>query len=113
MTRLKLLLLAAALPATALLATAADWPHFRGPTGFGTSDEKNLPATWSARSGIVWKTALPGPGTSSPIVVGKKIFLTSYSGYAVDQRDPGSIKDLKRHLICLDRDKGKVLWSRE
>jgi outer membrane protein assembly factor BamB len=46
-------------------------------------------------------------------VVGKKIFLTCYSGYAVDRNEPGDIKDLKRHLLCLDRDRGKILWKRE
>jgi outer membrane protein assembly factor BamB len=105
-------------PITAVLAAvavsaAADWPRFRGPTGFGTSDDRGLPATWSAKSNIVWKTELPGPGTSSPIVVGKKVFLTCYSGYAVDQDQPGDVKDLKRHLLCLDRDRGKVLWKRD
>jgi outer membrane protein assembly factor BamB len=108
-----LILVAACLSSTALLGTAADWPQFRGPSGFGTSTDKGLPATWSDRSNIVWKTELPGPGASSPIVVGKKVFLTCYSGYAVDANDAGDMKNLKRHLVCLDRDKGKVLWSRE
>jgi outer membrane protein assembly factor BamB len=72
-----------------------------------------LPTTWSATSNIVWKTDLPGPGTSSPIIVGKKIFLTCYSGYGIDKNDPGDIKELKRHLLCIDSEKGKILWKRE
>jgi outer membrane protein assembly factor BamB len=97
----------------AAVSAAADWPRFRGPTGFGTSDAGSLPATWSATKNVVWKTRLPGPGTSSPIVVGKKVFLTCYSGYAVDRDQPGDIKDLKRHLLCLDKGGGKVLWQRD
>jgi outer membrane protein assembly factor BamB len=101
------------LAALAGAAAAADWPGFRGPTGFGTSAERGLPATWGGGGDLAWKAELPGPGASSPIVVGKKVFLTCYSGYGVDQADPGDVKDLKRHLLCLDRGTGKVLWRRD
>jgi outer membrane protein assembly factor BamB len=109
----KLAILSAALVQGGLLFGATDWPQFRGPNGDGTSDAKGLPVTWSGKSNVAWKTRLPGPGGSTPIVVGKKVFLTCYSGYAVDRDDPGNIKDLKRHLICVGRDKGNILWSRE
>src|SRR5579862_4275304 len=93
--------------------TAADWTNFRGPDG-GIAEGKNLPVAWSAENNIAWKAELPGPGTSSPIVVGNKIFLTSYSGYAEDRtaKDPGDIKNLKRHVICLNRADGKIAWSK-
>jgi hypothetical protein len=37
-----------------------DWPGWRGPTGMGHADEKDLPLTWDARKGtnILWKAAL-------------------------------------------------------
>jgi outer membrane protein assembly factor BamB len=111
MRRTTILFLVAALGAVS--AGAADWAAFRGPTGFGASADRGLPVTWSAKSNIVWKTALPGPGTSSAIVLGKKVFLTCYTGYAVDENEPGDIKKLKRHLLCLDRDRGSILWKRE
>src|SRR5271168_3822755 len=63
------LLLAPAL-LTALVACGADWTQFRGPGGSGTSTDTGLPTTWSSTENVVWRTALPGPGTSSPIVVG-------------------------------------------
>ena len=88
---------------------AADWSQFRGPGGSGVSDAKGTPLNWSDTTGIVWKTDLPGPGTSSPIVFGSRIFLTYYTGVA-----PGrgtSLDDLKRHLLCLDRATGQQLWS--
>jgi outer membrane protein assembly factor BamB len=74
-----------------------------------------VPVTWSAGSNVAWKTALPGPGACSPIVLGNRIFLTCYTGYAVDRQagEPGDIKNLKRHLLCLDRAGGKTLWTRE
>ncbi|HZZ81852.1 MAG TPA: PQQ-binding-like beta-propeller repeat protein [Gemmataceae bacterium] len=98
-----------------LLATtahAADWLQFRGPN-FGIAPDKGLPITWSATSNLLWKTPLPGPGASSPIVVGNKVFLTCYSGYGLDKNEPGDQKNLKRHLVCVDRVKGAILWTRD
>lgn len=60
---------------------AGDWPQFRGPDGLATSTCAKLPLTWSATQNLAWKTQLPGPGTSSPIVVGDRVFLTCYTGY--------------------------------
>lgn len=94
-------------------ALAADWPGFRGPTGQGISDEKSLPMEWSADRNIVWKLQLPGPGASSPVTLGNRVFVTSYSGFAVDAKEPGNMEDLKRHLLCVDRAKGTILWSKE
>jgi outer membrane protein assembly factor BamB len=88
---------------------AADWPQFRGPLGLATSADKNLPTTWSATENIVWKTELPGAGTSSPILLGDKIFLTTYSGFNVPG-DRGSMENLKLHVVCLNRH-GKILWT--
>ena len=68
---------------TTVIATAADWPQFRGPGGAATSADKGTPVTWSSTEGLAWKTELPGAGASSPIVVGKHIFLTAYTGFAV------------------------------
>lgn len=95
----------------AFSAIAADWPQFRGPGGAGVSSETGLPATWSTDENIVWRTKLPGPGTSSPIVVAQRIYLTSYTGYGV--ADQGDMKDLMRHLLCIDRKSGKVLWTKD
>jgi outer membrane protein assembly factor BamB len=101
------------LAALATLGTiAADWPQFRGPGGSGISNETGLPATWSSDENIVWRTKLPGPGTSSPIVVGKKIYLTCYTGYGLEPGQ-GEMKDLMRHLVCIDRRQGGILWTKD
>src|SRR5688572_23408610 len=71
------------------LFLAADWPQFRGPKGSAVSTETGLPTTWSASENIIWQTKLPGHGTSSPVVVGKRVFLTCYSGYGFDESNPG------------------------
>jgi outer membrane protein assembly factor BamB len=61
---------------------AADWPGFRGPNGAASSDEKDLPVQWS-KDDILWKLKLPGVGASSPIAVGDRVFVTSYTGYGM------------------------------
>jgi len=94
-------------------ATAADWSQFRGPGGLGTSAETGLPVEWSSHKNIVWTTRLPGPGTSSPVVVGDHIYLSCYTGYAVNADAPGRMADLKRHLVCVDRANGKILWTKQ
>ena len=60
-----------------VLFAGADWTRFRGPEGSGVVDDTGLPTTWSAGENVVWKTALPGFGSSSPITLGDRIFLTT------------------------------------
>ena len=55
-------------------------------------------------------TDLPGPGASSPIVFGNRIFLTCYTGFGPGVGG-GSMEALKRHVLCLDRATGKLLWN--
>jgi len=88
-----------------------DWPRFRGPGGMGVSQAEGLPVTWSENENIAWKTPLPGAGASSPIVFGERIYLTSYTGYLVPGESGGSLDDLERHLICLQRDDGTIQWD--
>jgi outer membrane protein assembly factor BamB len=92
---------------------AADWRQFRGPGSQGISDEKGLPIEWSADKNIVWKVKLPGAGASSPVVQGKRVFVTCYSGYGLDVKEPGNMDDLRRHVVCLDRATGNTIWAKE
>jgi hypothetical protein len=57
-------------------AFAANWPGWRGPTGTGTTADKELPLTWTTSENIRWRTELPERGNSSPIVWGDKVFVT-------------------------------------
>jgi len=93
-------------------AQAEDWTRLRGPAGSGTSDDAGLPTTWSADENIVWKTAMPGFGSSTPITLGDKIYLTAYSGYGLDRNEPGEQADLRQHVLCIDRATGKILWDK-
>ena len=97
---------------TGLSAAAADCLQFRGPNGSGIAATDARPATnWSETSNLKWKVALPGPGSSSPIVSGERVFITCYSGYG-DGGSGDSPAKLQRHLVCLQRNTGKVLWDK-
>jgi outer membrane protein assembly factor BamB len=89
------------LAATAAL-TAGDWPGWRGPTADGKAPDKTPPLTWSPTENVRWKTLLPGPCTSSPILWKNRVFLTQ-----------AAEKGQKRLVLCIDRDNGKILWQRE
>lgn len=89
--------------------TAEDWAQFRGEGGLGTSVETGLPTTWSSGENIVWKVDLPGSGASSPITLGERVFITCYSGYGLKPSE-GDEKELVRHLLCLQRKDGSVIW---
>ncbi len=88
----------------------ADWPRFRGPNGSGISSEPNdTPEKWTPDS-LKWKVELPGPGSSSPIIIGDKVFVTCWTGYGMLRDFPGEQEDLRRHLVCYSRETGKELW---
>src|SRR5688500_6843314 len=59
---------------------AANWPQWRGPSGHGVSAESDLPTTWSKSENVAWSAALGGLGSSSPIVWGDQVFVTSQIG---------------------------------
>jgi outer membrane protein assembly factor BamB len=101
--------------ATSLASAAGstkDWPGFRGPTGMGTSDAKGLPLTWGLDDNLAWKVELPGPGASSPVVFGDKIYLTCYTGFFIPGQDGGSQDDLTRHLLVLNRADGSTVLDK-
>jgi outer membrane protein assembly factor BamB len=95
------------------LPGAETWPQFRGPGNTATAVEgAEIPGEWSADKNVKWKTALPGPGSSSPVYWGERLFVTCYTGYGTDKKEPGEQKDLGRVLLCLDRTTGKILWQK-
>jgi outer membrane protein assembly factor BamB len=73
-------LFASGLVATGLavsLASADDWPQFRGPNGSATSPDKQLPVEWGVDKNVAWKVKLPGYAWSCPVVWGDKVFVTT------------------------------------
>src|SRR4051794_25537251 len=115
-------LLAALIVSLAPVAAAAsDWPGWRGPTGLGYSDEKDLPLTWSAKKGdnILWKTLLHGgrqqnqdstsPGWSSPIVWKGGVFIsTAVFPPGLDHQERKGVI-AEHHVLCFDAKDGQQL----
>jgi outer membrane protein assembly factor BamB len=79
---------------------SADWPQFRGPDGQGHSNQEGVPIQWSEEQNVAWKSAVPGDGLSSPVIVGNQVWLTS-------AEDGG--KSLR--AICLDKTNGQLLLN--
>lgn len=83
-------------------ALAEDWPRWRGPQGNAVSAESELPLEWNATRNVAWKAKIPGEGSSSPIVSGDAVFVTS------------SLEHGFRRLVhCFDRTMGEKRWTRE
>jgi outer membrane protein assembly factor BamB len=92
------------------LLQAGNWPGWRGANGLGNSDEKNLPLTWGGKdnSNVLWKATLAGRGSSSPVVWGEHVFVTS----APRQTDQ-EVKDKvipEHYATCYQASTGKELW---
>lgn len=84
--------------ASFFVARADDnWPNFRGPTGQGLSDSKDLPTTWSETQNVKWRTPIHGRSWSSPVIWANQIWLTTASE---DGRD--------LYALCIDKETGKV-----
>jgi outer membrane protein assembly factor BamB len=96
--------------ATVNLSQAGNWPCWRGPTGMGYTDEKDLPLHWDGktRENLLWKVPLGGIGNSSPIVWADRVFVT------VSQRQTNKEQDDKiipEHWVtCFQTADGKELW---
>lgn len=89
---------------------AEEWMRFRGENGGGISRDASVPTAWSDEKNLAWKADLPGPGSSSPIIVGDLAIVTCYSGYGVDPEQPGQVRDLKRHVLAFDVHTGQERW---
>ncbi|MDA7507764.1 PQQ-binding-like beta-propeller repeat protein [Akkermansiaceae bacterium] len=100
------------------------WPSFRGAESRGISENPDLPDIWSATKNVAWKTDIPGRGWSSPIVWGKRVFLTTVVNRGESESPKKGLyfggNRLKipesTHLwkvICLDLESGEILWDKD
>lgn len=100
MKRFSLMTLASAALASGAVVQGANWPQWRGPNFDGSTDEKGLPSTWT-KEGALWTADMPGASASTPVVWGRKVFVSTADN---------SAKSL--HALCLDRQTGRALWDR-
>ncbi len=93
-------------------SSRANWPRLRGADGNGiAAKDTSVPATWSDTENLAWTAPMPGPGSSSPIIWGEKVFVTCWSGYG-DAGGGTDMTKLVRHLVCLNLADGKILWDK-
>ncbi len=105
------------------LVSASDWPQFRGTGSRGVAEDPGLPVSWGEEENILWKTAIPGHGWSSPVVSANRIFVTStISTRAIEAPKKGlyfggnrdAPADEHRWIVyCIDWETGEILWERE
>ena len=89
---------------TASTAWADDWPAWRGPRADGVADGQYLPIEWTQTKNVLWSVKLPGWGTSSPVVQGHRVFVTS------ETVEDGGKKLL---TLCFDLKDGRELWRHD
>jgi len=68
--------------------SANNWGNFRGPNFNGVSSTAKPPTEWTAEKNVAWKVAIPGAGSSSPVIWGDKVFLTTAINKQPDLKKP-------------------------
>jgi outer membrane protein assembly factor BamB len=82
------------------LATATDWPQWRGPQRTGVSQETGLLAEWPKEGPkLLWQLSDVGNGYATPAVAGTRIYLLSNRGMENESVQALSVQD------------GKPVWS--
>ncbi|MGA2554898.1 MAG: PQQ-binding-like beta-propeller repeat protein, partial [Verrucomicrobiota bacterium] len=79
--------------APALSEFQANWPRFRGWDGSGVAAQTNY------GTNVLWRSPIPAPGHSSPVVWGDRVFISG--GTAA-----------KREVFCYSATNGALLWER-
>ena len=98
--RQRVILIAALVLGTVSIGFTGDnWPHWRGPTANGVSDETNLPLNWSTEENIHWKLDLPGRSGATPIIWGDHVFVNVSDGDSIE-------------LWAVNRTSGDVMWKK-
>jgi outer membrane protein assembly factor BamB len=80
------------------------WGQWRGPRMDGVAREGNPPLEWSETRNVRWKVALPGRGSSTPVVWLNRLYLLA----AV----PGEGDQQEFVVLAVDRRDGRVAWKR-
>ena len=94
------------------------WPQWRGPYANGISTTAKPPLEWSETKNIRWKVEIPGRGSSTPVIWGDRVFVTTAVPVGVTgeaQHAPrGALRPRGVHrfvVMALDRKTGKTVWE--
>ena len=102
---------------------AISWPQWRGPLGTGVSPQSHPPLDWSSTENVLWKTALPGKGHSTPVVWGNSVFVTTaipvgqkrapkMSGRPGEHDNAAVDSEYEFAVIAIDRETGAIRWKK-
>jgi len=102
-----------------------NWHQWRGPRATGMAVEGDPPLRWDAQTNIKWTFALPGKGSSTPIIWGDQVFVLTAidTGRAAAQADLPKVEagfEKKTEgpntyhqfvVLSIDRATGKLRWK--
>ena len=109
-----------------------DWPYWRGPAANGMAIG-DAPLHWSDKENIRWQIEIPGRGSSSPVIWGDQIYLTTAIKTGASSEPiskaapvstatpapkmgglttPGPQVEHKFEVIAINRKTGKIQWQR-
>lgn len=69
------------------------WPQWRGPLATGVAPTADPPIEWSEKKNIKWKVALPGHGTSTPVIWDNMVLI--HAAIPVDKPDAAQDSEAK------------------
>jgi outer membrane protein assembly factor BamB len=106
-----------------------NWHQWRGPEANGFAPRAKPPLEWDEKTNVKWKVAVPGDGSSTPIVWGNQIFIqTAVQTDRKEEKPPAEIAEapggntfhierptnyFKFVVMSFDRSTGTVIWERE
>lgn len=101
------------LTASCLYAQQANWEHWRGPNENGSVDAGNPPLNWGPDKNILWKTPIPGAGSSTPIITGDQVIIltavksSEAEGGAAAETDQGAAEERQADQRQRREDRGE------
>jgi outer membrane protein assembly factor BamB len=90
------LLVSTSLLASTAVASAQDWPQWRGASREGHAAAFQCPSSWPEKLAQKWKVSV-GRGDASPALAGGKLYVFTR-------------QDKDETLACLEAATGKELW---
>ncbi|MEC9093899.1 MAG: PQQ-binding-like beta-propeller repeat protein [Planctomycetota bacterium] len=106
------------------LDPAKNWTRFRGNDGTGVvANDPRLPESWDTKKNVKWSVEVPGWGWSSPVVWGKRVFVTSVINtetvetpkaglYLGRGRPEPPAGDHLWNVSCFHLETGKPVWKK-
>jgi outer membrane protein assembly factor BamB len=102
------------------------WPQWRGPDANGFVAYGDPPVEWSETKNVHWKIDIPGKGSSSPIIWGDRIFVTTSVpvGGEIDESAPPpqsgrrgmrTNEPKSEHefiVFAINRSDGHIIWQK-